>query len=286
MPQYTCPRCNYSTRRLHSFRAHLSREESCTVTHQNIPIEQLRVQYDLPTENVTHECNYCGKVYVSLSGVTYHMKKCEAAPSMKDIILQRVIAEKDQIISQQNELIKRYQDAAAAASASTNVTNNTVNNNNSVSIDNSQHVHIHINDFGKENKDYITTEFAVQCFEKGAHGIISMLDEIYFNKEHAENHNIRLRSLKNMLVDVLDDQKWVPKGLNDTVKRMISDSSDEIVKEAFPIVKDTLPIDEVAATASEIQNVTFQMSQSIKERTKAKLVERRDNIDSDLVPAN
>jgi hypothetical protein len=221
------------------------------------------------------------------------MKKCEAAPSMKDIILQRVIAEKDQIIAQliaqQTELIKKYQGAstsAAAASASTNVTNNTVNNNNSVSIDNSQHVHIHINDFGKENKDYITTEFAVQCFEKGAHGIISMLDEIYFNKEHAENHNIRLRSLKNMLVDVLDDQKWVPKGLNDTVKRMISDSSDEIVKEAFPIVKDTLPIDEVAATASEIQNVTFQMSQSIKERTKAKLVERRDNIDSDLVPAN
>jgi len=64
---------------------------------------------------------------------------------------------------------------------------------------------------------------------------------------------------------------------------MISDSSDEIVKEAFPIVRELHPIDEVATTANEIQNISFQMSQSLKERAKAKLVERRDN-DEALLP--
>jgi len=184
-----------------------------------------------------------------------------------------VIVEKDHIIAQQNELIKRYQEAA------TNGGSGNVITNNSVSIDNSHHIHIHVNDFGKENKEYITSEFAVSCFEKGAHGIINMLDEIYFNNEHTENHNIRLRSLKNMLVDVLHDQRWVAKGLNDTLKRMIAESSEEILKEAYPIMRYLQPITDVSTNSDEIRNISFQMSQKLKEKVKAKLVERRDRVE-------
>ena len=187
-------------------------------------------------------------------------------------------------------------------------------------VDNS--VHVHINGFGNENTEYISQDFAVRCLEKGARGIMPMLEQIFFNEQHTENHNVRLRSLKNMLVEVFERQatnaeninithelqtnacsspqhqhqqdgitsgnasvasasvngsgKWVTQGFHDTVDQMIVKSSGEICKEAlhvFPI--NTSTIDNVSTNMNEIRNLRVTMERRLKEKTKAKLVERQ-----------
>ena len=136
-------------------------------------------------------------------------------------------------------------------------------------------LHIHINAFGNENQEYITREFSVKCFENGAHGVMSMLNQIFFNADHKENHNVRLQSLKNQLVEVFHDEQWVTKGFHEAVSNMITISSGKIINDALPIVQETRSAMEVVTSLNEMQNMEPNMKKSINEKTRAKLVERR-----------
>ena len=102
-----------------------------------------------------------------------------------------------------------------------------------------------------------------------------MLDKIYFNEEHKENHNIRMQSLKNALVEVFQDTTWVTKGMNDVLGRMITVSSGKILEDAYPVVKDKYTPEDLATNMSELGNVEPGMHRKIKEKAKAKLVQRR-----------
>lgn len=284
--QLKCLRCNYCTNKISNIRAHLTRKDICVATHQDICIEDLRAKYGV--QDVQHKCEHCDKIYSSVSGLLYHIKRCKSAPSVKEVLLNQIIAQKDEIIREMQDRLDRMKTLACP---STSIQNNTNNINDSVMVDNS--IHVHINGFGNENTEYITRDFAVKCLEKGALGIMPMMEEIFFNEQHAENHNVRLRSLKNMLVEVFQHQankeklktlgdgeegsgKWVTQGFHDTVDRMIVKSSGEICKEACPVATiNTNNIDDVSTNMNEIRNVPYTMQRRIKEKTKAKLVERQ-----------
>jgi len=57
--------------------------------------------------------------------------------------------------------------------------------------------------------------------------------------------------------------------------RMINVSSNEILKEAYPIVKDKYSPEELAANMNELGNVNSSTHKRIKEKAKAHLVQRR-----------
>jgi len=265
MPTYTCNRCNYTTTRLCNLHTHINRTNVCEATNEDVPIEQIRQQYNQPVEKAKYDCQYCNKEYLSSSGLSYHVKRCQKTPTVQSVIFEQVLAQKDAIIQDMRVEIERLQ---SLAKTNPSVSADTINVNNDNSI------HIHINNFGSENKEYITRDFAIKCFDKGANGIFSMLDQIFFNEEHTENHNVRLRSLNNRLVEVMNEKKWVTKGLNDTVGQMINISSNEIIKEAFPVARNTHSVDDVLTNMNEIQVVESKANKHIREKTIAKLVNR------------
>jgi hypothetical protein len=190
----------------------------------------------------------------------------------------------EEVIKKQGEMIKDMQTKLACLEKQTglsqnnNLTTNTNTNNCHNTANNAEtinQIYITYHNFGEENKDYITAEFARDCFEKGENGIISMLNKIYFNEEHNENHNVRMKSLKNQLVDVFSNKKWVTKGFNDTVKKMIHTSSDEIMKEVIPTIMTQEPTLELLNNMTEVSSASPKLQKTIKEKTKAALVERQ-----------
>ena len=156
----------------------------------------------------------------------------------------------------------------------------TVNNNNTTN-NNNMHVNIHINAFGQENVEHITTEFAKACLELGVFGVIPMLDKIYFNKEHPENFNVKLQSMKNSLVEVKTKDEWQPQGLYGTVDRMLDNSGNHIICKATPGLSHVdLASDKIVGQIDSIKNIKPEAKRKLREHTKARLVQRRNETTS------
>jgi hypothetical protein len=165
-----------------------------------------------------------------------------------------------------------------------NTTNNTVNNTNN--INNTINVggnviqnNIHINSFGNENKDYIAIEFIRQCLNQGSYGISPMIDKIYFDPEHPENHNVELESFKNRLVKVVQENQWQFASLLNTVDQMITKASTFIVSTLAQEIMEKIPTKEGQDTmvnVQSIQNIEPHMKKRIREHTKGRLARRRD----------
>lgn len=110
----------------------------------------------------------------------------------------------------------------------------------------------------------------------GWHGIIPMIDKIYFNPEHPENFNVKLTSLKNSLVEVRKNDTWKPQGLNDTIDKMIDTSGTQIIcKASKHITSENIAQEDIVNNIDSIRNIKPDAKRKLRERTKARLVERR-----------
>jgi hypothetical protein len=200
----------------------------------------------------------------------YHIRVCKRKPTLQEVI-KNVIAQKDELLSEKDKIIAdlmaQVNRLSATATAPVGNTTNITNTNN---ITNNT-VHIHINNFGCENKDYITQEFALKCLDKEELGIGCMMKEIYFNEDHEENHNVRLVSLKNSLVEVFQNQDWVSRGLFDTIHTMLGISTAQILEAASNQFKETYS--EVTLPIRTIDPLT---KRRLREKAKAMIVERRN----------
>jgi len=183
------------------------------------------------------ECRYCNEVFTIPTAKYRHQKKCKEKELEKTTIINN------------------------------NITNNICNN-----IQNqTNNINIQINNFGNENKDYITREFILKCLENGGHGVGAMVDRIYFDDAHPENHNVKLASLKHSYVEVKKDTDWIPQGLDTTLESMIRNASYDIIcnSEAEEANENNVEL------YNSIQNLEPKLEKKIKDKSKSKLIARR-----------
>ena len=271
MPNHICPRCNYTTDRRSSFRIHINRKDTCTALIEDVSLEDIRLIYNNTTsEKIVHICEYCNKHFTSKHNLGYHLRVCKHKPSLQEVQKAQtdaLLVEKDKQIA---DLMAQVSRLSGNVGITTNITNtdNSTNNN----ITNNNTVHIHINNFGSENKDYITEEFVMKCLDKEVLGIACMMKEIYFNDDHEENHNVRLVSLKNSLVEVFQNHDWVPMGLFDTIHTMLGNSTAQILFEAEKIVAKS----KYSEATLPFNTLDPETKRRLKERAKAMIVDRRN----------
>lgn len=279
-PFYVCNRCNYRTNKRSNLKTHLNKATVCDDIN-NVSIESVREYYGFSAEKIDYVCTECEKSFSHKSNLVSHKKCCKNKPANEDngyeVVPKSTLRYLTESINQlRNEI--QQQRVVHAEPVQTNTNNiygnkNNINNTNN-HIDN--HIDIHINNFGQENLDYLTSEFAMKCFEKGAYGIISMIDEIYFNDDHTENNNVRLRSINNKLVEVMKDKSWVTASLSDTIGKMIYISKGKILEHAGPIVTSELHENmEAHEKLHAIASPKHEMKNNIKEKMAATLYERR-----------
>jgi hypothetical protein len=279
---YTCPRCRYSTNHKGHFVRHIHNKRLCPNTFSDVSLDTLR--FEFATEGLkTYHCEQCNKCFKTRSGLAYHRPICnevidiETPPNEKNIKTTSVLSsEKEAQLIELTEEVKKLKNIVTHMHTSS-YNAQIINNGDIKAFDNShhQHLHFHLNSFGNETKEHISREFAVECFKKGAYGILDMLDKIYFDNNAPENHNIKIRSLKNMLVEVFKDPHWEVRGFHDTVDGMISMSRNEIIKDID--CNQLLSNEELMFTLQNIMNPPSYRVKNIKEHTKARLVQRREH---------
>ena len=156
-----------------------------------------------------HKCSFCGKFFTRNTGLKKHLTICNVKKnsSIETIELKEQI---DILTKQHTEQISKLQntiDNLVLEKTSNNTTNNNNCNNttDSYNTDNSTHNTININNYGCENKDYITKDYLVKLLKAPFQAIPKLIEYTHFNKDHPENQNIKLPNKKQPYVKVLKD---------------------------------------------------------------------------------
>lgn len=91
------------------------------------------------------------------------------------------------------------------------------NNNNIVN-----HItHIHVNNFGQENLEYVTPDFLSRTLKKIYDSVPRLLKHIHFNPEHPENHNIRMPNKRDKYMLVRRDGEWRHEDRRQVLDRLV-----------------------------------------------------------------
>ena len=247
----------------------------------NLPQNETKLPQNETNES-HHVCDKCNRGFKRTYHLQRHMSRCKGiAHNLECPTCHQMFGYREALYRHKKiggcVAIKEEEKGNNCIVTNNNITHNnncvtTTTNNIHNNIHNNINIQLNINSFGHENVEYITTELAKKCLEMGWHGLLPMIDSIFFNPEHPENFNVKLTSLKNSLVDVKVNNTWKPRGLNDTIDKMIDKSGTQIICKAEP---QHLSHPEIVSNMNSIRNIEPNAKRKLRERTKARLVERR-----------
>ena len=170
------------------------------------------------------KCSCCGKCYSTNSNMRKHEKNCKKKNELNLEI--KIIQEQQKQILELKETVKNLITSHDDKNIINN--NNNCNNTNSHNTDNSTHNTININNYGCENKDYITKDYLIKLLKEPFQAIPRLIEYTHFNKDHPENQNIKLPNKKQPYVKVLKDDKWVYADRKSTILDLIDEKHSEL----------------------------------------------------------
>lgn len=200
--EYKCKRCGYLTTSKSNLMSHFKRKTPCDPVLCTVSIQELKDELNVPrTKQTTFDCEYCGKQCKTRQGRWNHKQTCNERTPLVDKLLEEI------------KLLK--------IEKATHVTNNTTNNNTT----NNNQININISapplkEFGFENMEAIPESFISACFLFLRYK--DLLENLHCDPNFPENHNVRLKSIKNKTMEVYANSRWnvVPlcNGVNDLIK--------------------------------------------------------------------
>ena len=179
MKEYECNKCLKTFNRKSNYNTHINRKSPCGDKDRTVELENKikELEYILQLERKDRELELARKDNY-----------------IKDLEIQNL---------KNNELINMKTDVNNTSNSNNNSNNN---NNNSNNVNNNT-LNM-INNFGKENTDYLTFEDINTCLLNGVTGNADLFDMIHRNPNYPENHNIKMKKNSNTLM-AYDNGKWV-----------------------------------------------------------------------------
>jgi hypothetical protein len=113
--------------------------------------------------------------------------------------------------------------------------NNTTNNTNNIIV---------VNNYGKENTEYLTVEKIKKLLDRPYDSIQELIKMLHFDSDHPENHNVKITNKKEPYALVWNDPIWelrkkksVVKDLVDKGYMMIDMTNDNVVNSNNKYIK-------------------------------------------------
>lgn len=202
-----CARCGYSTDRISNLKHHLLRKKTCedVLSCKKIPSELLS-DMEKDKAGFNHSCQHCGLAFKTRQGIRKHSFKCNHVNKELERLTEEYIRMKHEL-----DVLK------ASNNKTINVTNNVTNNF-------TNNITIVLNNFGQEDTSYVEKdkEFLDQCMKDLlTNAVRSVIEKIYFDVEHPENHTIKMKNFKTNQVVVHDDGIWQNKHTSETIPKML-----------------------------------------------------------------
>ena len=260
MVNYKCQRCGYETINKTMLKRHILRKNICTPMIKEINKYDLFIfneffeearkyldnvkmckkipNYPQKTSSVCEDksCRYCKKILSSYKNRWRHEKTCKAkiqldeVAKLKDIIKEkdRILKEKDRMmedtISEMKQHILELQKLVNETKSTTKINNGTINKTNNINKGTVNN--FYVNDFGKENLDYITDKVVRKLLKKPGSALQNLIIKIHFNENHKENFNVKITNLNNPYGYIMQNNEWSIIKKKELIEKMLEDKID------------------------------------------------------------
>jgi len=235
-------------------------EHSCTICDKKYSSYQSlwnhnKKFHDKIEKPPEYKCTYCNKSFDNRHKKCYHMKKCKSISDISNnTVLCNVPIAKDTSITTINN-------------------NNTITNSNNNINNGTINKTIIINNYNNDNLEYISEKFKDKLFkalldeEEYNFPIPKLLENIKFNPNHKENHNVKIKSDRSKVGFYYDENKWKAINKNDLLDDLCNYSL-KIFKQYFEEKKDKLSEDMISQYQefSHIAKLKSDLRNQIKEK--------------------
>jgi hypothetical protein len=197
---YNCKRCGSEWEFKYLLKRHLARKTLCNPVLSDIDRVKLISEFQLEQKEKKYICKHCKKCFTNKNSKYVHQRDCKG--TVNDTINDLT----EQIVILKEELKKIH-------------SSQTINNNN---IKNTQNININLTlrDFASdENKKYLDPEVLLECFRD--QDLLKVLQELHFNPDHPENHNVRVKNVKQNLMEYTEGGKWMVGKKDDVLRHLI-----------------------------------------------------------------
>jgi hypothetical protein len=213
MVLYTCYTCLFSSNQKNDYNRHIntnkhkknvSKIETNKVITHNDP-EMNTNKHEMNTNE--HKCSFCSETFNTKPSKRRHeIHYCKENNSLMNSKIKKLEREKKKL----EKKIEQMLDKTCTINNTTN--NNTNNNTNNIIV---------VNNYGKENTDYLTAEKIAQLLNRPYDSIQELIKMLHFNVEHPENHNVKITNKKEPFALVWNDPIWELRKKKSVVKDMV-----------------------------------------------------------------
>ena len=88
---------------------------------------------------------------------------------------------------------------------------------------------ITINNYGKENIDYLTNNYLTGLIYKPFDSVQCLLKTIHFNPKHPENHNIKISNKKQKYANVYNSGSWEFEKKKDVIENILDNGYNRLL---------------------------------------------------------
>lgn len=246
---WECKRCLHKATTKSNLLSHLRNKKTCTVDDArgtNIqPSEYIKELLAPDPTPKKYACQHCNRQFNTRQSKCRHLSTCkskliEASTSNinKDINVDVDRVNKNQVVNTDDhkdkqiaELTSRVAVLEELLKSKTVVNNNIGYNNNGTSY---TQININVghggplNNYGDEDISHLSEDFLSYCLMNPKKGMTNLIQNIHYNKDVPENHNLRFKSDKKNLFEKWVDSEW---RLCDA-----SNTLDELIKKGYKIL--------------------------------------------------
>lgn len=213
-----CHRCGYEANTPYKVKRHLEKVKICTPFLKNITREEAREIIINSSKRKKALNNKLKSKKISVKNkekakFEKAKKKWEEEKKLLSNHINNLEVMNSKLHSDVSNLIEKV--------GTSNITNNNTINNATINIV--------INNYGNEDKSYITKQFVEMLLKQPVNNtVLKMLKHIHFNPDHPENMNVRITDISRPYARVYNDKKWMILNRKDVIEDMVKRSKDII----------------------------------------------------------
>ena len=219
MKLFICDYCKFTSKLKTDYNRHLKTKKHLLNIENPLPIMVMTPNdhkmtpnnHKMTTKNDTFKCDFCDLYFSTKPHKRRHeLHYCKTNPSIKDTKIKQLEKEKKKLEKQITKMLDK------ACTINNNTTNNTTNNTN-----NTTNNIILVNNYGKENTDYLTVDTLTKLLNRPFDSIQDLIKMLHFNDEHPENHNVKITNKKEQYALVWVDKIWEVRKKKALIKDMV-----------------------------------------------------------------
>ena len=297
MVKYTCLTCNKSFDRRSNYISHINRKYPCLnipSNINNIPKYSSEFQNIPNIKILSYRCDFCSNKYNEKYNLNKHLKICKIKlqndinkkdHQLKEELFKNLLKEMNLLRQENKESNKqldkiqkqndKLQDEIRNLKSIKTINNTNCNNTNTINQT------INILSYKDTDMSHMTILDYVKCLDRANFCVPQLVENIHFNPNKPENHNIYIPNLKNNLIMLFDGNGWNLHNRDETIDDIYEDKTNILVDKIDDWEKMGKKIDKVAIRKFNRylgKKDTPGISNKIKEEIKLILYNKREMV--------